>query len=145
MSVISLTYAVKRGAFAIQDRMNLPFGTGNLNGCVGIIATLSDNSHFCAHLDVRQEPGNQSERDQLSQAVESWLTWVIPLANVTSMWYSSSGSLASTFCMIAGIKAACPGAQGHNRPTLYFSEGGEMVANDHMIKCGKFVAGTCTF
>jgi hypothetical protein len=117
----------------------------NLGASVGLLASLCDGSHFCAHLDVAREPKNQNERDELAARVESWLTWAMPLANVCHLCYSTTGAQASTFCLIAGIKRAWPAAVGHASPTLYFNEEGEMVANENSAQFGCFVSGQCRF
>ncbi len=145
MPVTFMTFSVKKGSYSIQPKTQLPFGVGNLRSGVGIIASLSDGTHFCAHLEVGIEPRTQAERDKMASDVEVWLTWAIPLANVTQMWYSTKSVVAAAFCIVAGIKNACPAVQGYHASTLYFAEDGEMTANENMVENGRMVAGSCRF
>ncbi len=145
MPQITLQFSVRAGAWALLPASFLPLGMSNLGASVGMLARLCDGTYFCAHLDVAREPRNQNERDELSAKVESWLTWAVPLANVSHLCYSTTGAQASTFCLIAGIKRAWPAAVGHASPTLYFNEEGEAVANENSVKAGGSLGGVCRF
>jgi hypothetical protein len=142
---IFMAFSIKKGSYSIQPNTQVPFGVGNLRSGVGIIARLDDGTHFCAHLEVENNPKTQAERDAMTSAVETWLTWAIPLANVTEMWYSTRSVLAAAFCIIAGIKSVCPAVHGYASSTLYFSGDGEMNANENQVELGRIVSGICRF
>ena len=130
MTVI-FNYYVTQGTYGITNKDNLTFGTGGLATCVGIIAELDTEDLFCGHMDSDVDPKNPDEKIRFKAKVEELLLSTLPIDNVQSIYYCSSGAFASTICIKEKILEMFPNAtnKGDLNTNLYVNLSG-VVANN---------------